>query len=743
MTCRPRNHNRILLASLMAACLGADASQADDWVTTRSSSPEIVKPAPEQVPLQVQNPPSFAWPRHASYPAQYIVEISPVDGAASSHTVSRNFLLPSNALPPGDYRWRVSPLATSRDWSRWRPFTIDSNSRHFVVPESSEMAATVRAHPRPRQLPATFAQASAWDAAMESKRRPFLNRLINEVNLNTTAVASVSDGLWTQPNDGGQYNRIANAAGAVIRQMEAAALLFRLTQEHRYLDEAMLRGDQLAALSPDGPSSYKAQDQVARMIALVLAKGADFLWLDLDAPRRAHWLAVSAQRLAPIYADLSIAGGRLDQSPLDSHGVEALGYLAATSTLLLDARPEAQAWFDFAVRSYMHIVHVWSGPEGGFANGSAYGQYTTDMQLQLWQPLAEATGANLFNKPWAAGFSNYFMQFIPPNAPRHVFGDVHESKPDPALLKAYVARQATPAAAWYSSQPGAQENPITLLQAPYPLPADTVAPEAPPNAMWFPSIGWAAMHSDMNNAARTSVYFKSSPFGAFNHSHGDQNSLVINSGGKPLLIEAGYQDYYASPLSQSWYRQSRAHNAITFDGGKGQFIAGHYEMRYKNGKITAFTPGTDIDYVEGDASAAYSNDLSQATRQVWYSRSNDVVVVLDKLNSATPRTYEWNMHALNTLYVYPNGQASIENGTASLCLQSLRPDEEQLSSYSAPNPPLEAGQQHAAYVKTTAATAAEFLIVLDIGCKSVPTSLQPVAGGRLLQIGTQSITLPQ
>ena len=285
MTCRPRNHNRILLASLMAVCLGADASQADDWVTTRSSSPEIVKPAPEQVPLQVQNPPSFAWPRDASYPAQYIVEISPVDGAASSHTVSRNCLLPSHALPPGDYRWRVSPLSTSRDWSRWRPFTIDSNSRHFVVPESSEMAATVRAHPRPRQLPATFAQASAWDAAMESKRRPFLNRLINEVNLNTTAVASVSDGLWTQPNDGGQYNRIANAAGAVIRQMEAAALLFRLTQDHRYLDEAMLRGDQLAALSPDGPSSYKAQDQVARMIALVLAKGADFLWLDLDAPR--------------------------------------------------------------------------------------------------------------------------------------------------------------------------------------------------------------------------------------------------------------------------------------------------------------------------------------------------------------------------------------------------------------------------------------------------------------------------
>jgi hypothetical protein len=743
MAFRSGEHKWILLSSFIALSFGAGASPAADWVTTRSSSPEIVKPAPEQVLLQVQNPPSFAWPRHANYPAQYVVEILPAGGIASSHTVSRNFLLPSSALPLGNYEWRVRPLSTPLDWSDKRPFTIDSNSRNFIVPASSELATTVRAHPRPRQLPASFAQASAWNATMDSKRRPSLTRLVSEVNLNTTAVASVSDGLWTTPNDSGQYGRIANAAGAVIRQMEAAALLFRLTQERRYLDEAILRGDQLAALNPDGPTSYKAQDQVARMIALVLAKGVDFLWLDLDAPRRAQWLSVAAHRLTPIYADLSGAGGRLDQSPMDSHGVEALGYLAAASTLLLDARPEAQAWFDFAVRSYMHIVHVWSGPEGGFANGSAYGQYTTDMQLQLWQPLAEATGVNLFNKPWAAGFSNYFMQFIPPNSPRHVFGDVHESKPDPALLMAYVARQATPAAAWYTAQLGTQENPITLLQAPYPLPADTIAAEAPANAMLFPSIGWAAMHSDISNSDRTSIYFKSSPFGAFNHSHGDQNSLVINSGGKPLLIEAGYQDYYASPLSQNWYRQSRAHNAITFDGGKGQFIEGHYEMRYKNGKITTFTHGTDLDYVEGDASAAYSNDLSLARRQVWYSRLNDVVVVRDTLSSITSRTFEWNIHALNTLYLYPNGRASIENGTASLCLQSLHPEEEQLSSFSAPNPPLEASQQHAAYVKTTPATTAEFLIVLDIGCKSVPTSLQPASGGHLLQIGTQTISLSQ
>lgn len=739
----PLNNKSSFAVRLIVLCLafGACGSQAADWVTTRSSSPEIVKPAPEQVLLQVQNPPSFAWPRHASYPAQYIVEIQPAGGVATSHTVSRNFLLPSATLPIGTYQWRVSPLSTQRDWSAWRPFVIDASTRDFVVPESNQLAATVRAHPRPRQLPASFAQANAWSAGMDSKRRPYLNRLIDEVNTNTTAIAPVHDGLWTTPNDSGQYVRIANAAGGVIRQMEAAALLFRLTKERRYLDEAIVRGDQLAALNPNGPTSYQGQDQVARMIALVLAKGADFLWLDLDAARRAHWLAIAAQRLTPIYADLAVAGGRLDQSPMDSHGVEALGYLAVTSTLLLDTTPQAQTWFDFAVRSYIHITHVWSGPEGGFANGSAYGQYTTDLQLQLWQPLAEMTGVNLFDKPWSRGFANYFMQFIPPGAPRHVFGDVHESKPDPALLKAYVARQATPAAAWYSSQPGPQENPITLLQASYPLPADSVDPEPPANAMLFPSIGWAAMHSDIADSARTSVYFKSSPFGAFNHSHGDQNSLIINSDGKPLLIEAGYQDSYASPLSKSWYRQSRAHNAITFDGGKGQFIEGHYDMRYKNGKITAFTHTPDLDFVEGDAGAAYSNDLSRAKRQVWYSRRHDVVVVRDQLSSATARSFEWNMHAINALHLYPNGRASIENGTATLCLQSLRADEEQLTSFSAPNPPLEM-QQHAAFIKSSPALTAEFLVVLDIGCKAVATAVLSAPSGRQLQIGTQIIALP-
>ena len=39
-------------------------------------------------------------------------------------------------------------------------------------------------------------------------------------------------------------------------------------------------------------------------------------------------------------------------------------------------------------------------------------------------------------------------------------------------------------------------------------------PEGTPNAAVFPVIGWAAMHSDLRDPRRTSVYFKSSPYGS-------------------------------------------------------------------------------------------------------------------------------------------------------------------------------------------------------------------------------------
>lgn len=744
MPTRIMTSSGLLLASLLVTCLPSRA----DWVM--SATPGIVRPAPDQLQTQPQNPPSITWARHRTYPAQYVVEIQRKGGTTTSYTVSRNFILLAQPLEAGQYAWRVRPLSSVIEWSDWRGFMIDATSKQFVVPENNNIGTAILAHPRPRQLATNFQLASNWSAAMRADRGGALAKLTTEVNTRMISLAPVSNANFPPLSStagaaaiSAQYVLVSNTMGSVIRQMEAAALMYRLTLDKKYLQEAIARGDQIASLDPEGATSFTAQDQVARMMSLVLAKGADLLWNELDTPRRKVWMDMAILRARPIYDNLAVGNGRLDQTPLDSHGIEALGYLSLISVLALGESPEAKVWLDFAVRSYAHLIHVWSGAEGGYSNGTAYAQYTIDMQMQVWQPLAQATGINLFEKPWAAGFASFFMQFTPPGTPSHVFGDVHEGVPDQALMKAFISRQKTPAAAWFVNNTVGEENPITLLQAPYPLPVATVtAPAPPPNAMLFPSIGWVAMHSSMADRARTSVFFKSSPYGSYNHSHGDQNSIVINSGGRKLLTEAGYQDYFASPQAMSWYRTTKAHNAVTVDGGLGQPVAGTLELLDRKGRITAFHTSPTLDYAEGDALPAYNGLLTTALRKVWYLRGQDMVVVLDTLASATPRIFEWNLHAAAPITFTTANAAKIVNVDRSLCLQSLSTDGTALAKRLSPPPKVGTIEDHAAFVKPAAALKGEFLVVLDVGCKGIKSQLTKTSTGRQLTVGTQSIVLP-
>ena len=720
-----------------------------DW--TQSVDMAAVKPMPDFGQMQPQNPPSFSWSRHVSRPASYTIEIKTGDKVVATYTSKRNFLLPTKALAEGTYTWRVTPTGTEL-WSTPRSFVIGATSKIFEVPESDVLRSNVLRHGRSTQLPKDFLPVSKWTPQMQADRGPALTRLSNDVLLKVTTIPNLLDSEWitmlssvSSAAKSAADTAIRNGVGAGTRQFESAALLFRLTNDPRFLAEALRRGDQLAALDPNGPTSYANQDQATRQISLSLAKGVDMMWNYIDLTRRNRWLASVNTRTAVIYADLSGSDGRLDQFPYDSHGGNTLGYLAMIATLCQGDIPAAQAWFDFSVRAYINAVFAWSGAEGGFSQGTAYATYTADAAMQIWQPLSEAIGFNVYSKPWADGFAKYFMYFLPPGTPGHVFGDQREVQPDFALTKAFASRFGSPAAAWYVKNQVGDEYALTLLQAKYPLPVQAAATTlaAPPDAALFPSIGWVAMHSSLADRGRTSLYFKSSPYGSYNHSHSDQNTFVLNSGGRRLMIESGYEDYYMSPLVVDWYRQTKSHNGITYDGGIGQFTKGNVENLAYNGKIVAFSTTATLDYAEGDATAAYGGNLSQASRKVWYLRGQYAVVLLDKLSSPIAHQFEWNMHGAAPIVSSGAGLASITNIDRSVCITQLNPsDSTFLKRIGAPPKP-GVFEDHAAFVKNVAATSAEFLVVLDVGCKRPAIALVNTATGRSLSIGSRVITLPK
>lgn len=742
------SHNKKSTCALVVLLAFANLAHAD-WA--QSTDPAVVTPTPVGLQVQAQNPPSFAWARHASKPPSYVLEVYSGSTLVNSFTTTdRNFYLPDKPFNPGSYTWRVRPSTSTTDWSTPRAFVIDGTSKVFTVPQSTAMKSTVLAKAHPRMLPANYTKAANWSVAQQTQWGGALSRLAAEVQSKTTSAIDAKDSMWTVAPTAivtaalaTQNTDIRRTIGAITRQLEASSLLYKLTGDARYLTEAIRRGDNLVALDPNGPSSYAWQDQATRQICLALAKAVDLLWADLDSTRRAAWMNNINVRTNVFYLDLAGSDGRMDQYPYDSHGGNTLGYLALISTLTLGEIPAAQTWFDFSARSYINTIYAWSGPEGGFSNGGAYAQYTADMAIQLWQPFGQATGIDLFSKPWSRGFARYFEYFFPPGAPTHLFGDQHEYPPVPTLMKAFVARVNTPDAAWYVKNTVGDEDAMTMLLATFPLPATTVAAAPPPNAALFPSIGWVAMHSDISDRNRTSLFFKSSPYGSYNHSHGDQNAIVLNAGSRKLLIESGYEDFYYSPLVQSWYRQTKATNAVTFDGGIGQITTANNANLGYNGKITAFSTTPALDFAEGDATPAYGSAVSKAVRKVWYLRGQDAAVIMDTMASPVAHTFEWNFHSNPPMTQLSPTKVKIVNVDRSVCVSSLSNDATRFETRVGAPPAAGTTEYHGAFTKGAAGTSQEFLILLDVGCKSPSVSLTTTSTGRTLTVGGQSITLPK
>ncbi|WP_081933668.1 heparinase II/III family protein [Massilia sp. 9096] len=730
-----------LLAALLAA-LPWPAPAHADWA--QSPDPLVVRATPADGVAQRQNPPTFTWARYPGGAARYDIRIQPRDGPASGATADRNWYLPTRALAPGNYTWRVRAAGTN-DWSDPRAFSIDAGSTTFEVPDNATLRARILARPRPRALAPSFTPYASWSPARKQDLEPYLSRLANEVRLQTGTLPDLADARWPLPITSpltaamaAQQSEIAHRIDEASRQLEAAAILWRLKKDTAALQEAFKRGDQLAALDPQGPTSYAHQDQATRQIALALVKATDLLAADLGRQRKVQWLNVVRVRAGEMFANLTQDGGRLDQHPFDSHGATLQGYLALVSTLALGDLPEAQKWFDFSLRAHAGKPEPWSGPEGGYANGTAYAEYTAGYFIALWDPILQATGVNMYLKPWTAGFLDFLIEFVPPGAPVHAFGDGSETRPDLRVLRAFARRMASPQAAWYASRLDATEDALAVLEAPYPMPVTaTRRGIAPSNSAWFPSIGWVAVHSDIGASQDTAFYFKSSPYGSFNHSHGDQNGLLLNVAGRPLLVKAGWYDWYGSPLWSDWYRQTRAQNAITFDGGKGQRIDGYREQLQRNGRITAFAARPGYDYAEGDATPAYGGQLTRARRQVVYLHHAGAIVVRDTLAAKAPHTYEFNVHAPSVMKLESGSSVKIAAGGQAVCLRDLNGNAP-FARWSGPPPKKGVTEDHGAfYLNNDGAAPAEFMVLLDIGCKRPRARVERTRGPPTVTVAGQ------
>ncbi len=484
-------------------------------------------------------------------------------------------------------------------------------------------------------------------AAIRAERAPGLTAMIGSVR--HASVRTIGSALKAQISTDNEAARLVSKwpQARLLEGMAEAAFGWYATRDEALLDEMRAR---MRLFAPSVlQRGCKGEVSEAANVVWHFALAYDFAYAALDDDEREQVLNVIGTCAA---GELGDTPASLRRAPYQPLATSALSKLVGALAIVRGELPAAERLLKIALPQVVAAPSPWGGADGGYGNGSSYALWDVADSALAWDLIERVLGVPMYSKPWLAGFARYTAYTLPPGTPAGAFGDgaeVERKEEWARLGKALAYRSDTPLARWYASQlKGDDYGRLQILLSPRQFRGAARLP-AVPNGAGFPSAGVAAMHSSLADPDRVSVLFKSSPYGSLNHSHADQNSFVIYNKGKVMAMDSGSYDAYGSPHWRNWYKQTRAHNAITFDGGTGQGL-GPIGLGDKDaaGKLVKFasTPGYDV--AVGDASAAYGGAVSRARRTLVYIRPATVVVV-DQLRSAQPRSWEWNLHTVAPL----------------------------------------------------------------------------------------------
>ncbi|TYP78988.1 DUF4962 domain-containing protein [Paenibacillus methanolicus] len=663
---KPMVHRITLaIATIMASLflLGTSASaegEMPQWPTTTGG---LTMPfLPEDQSSSSQNPPDFRW-AYIEGASRYHVQVArSADFAAvayESSAISTNFYNFPEVFATGTWFWRVK-YEQAGVWSAWtapRRFRIEENAFPFPVPPVDTIRARISSdHPRIWTNDANLAEFRSYSL---TKGKTLYDAKLAKVtaNINPNVTMPVDPG----PSHDDLYVTVS------INNMWDAAFVYLISDNPAVGENAKKQLLNLAKWDPiDGRTSHAKQNQWNRSIAYKSAMAYDWLYGILTEAERkeiADMVAIRAQAMA----DALFQTTPIVENPYQSHGWTGLGYLGIVSIAMMDDIPEAEDWFRKTIPLYTNLLAPWGGDDGGYSQGTGYSQWGLLSSKEFMDVLLLANGLDLYDKAYSRHQVNFPLYAYPNGSPRGVFGDDSEyvpHGPNVTTYKRLAEKYNNPYMQWAYLNNGS---------APYDFLNDyfhgdpSIEPKPPvalPRAYWFKDTGWAALHSNLYDKERVSFYFKSSPYGSYNHSHSDQNSFILNAFGETLALDSGYYDEYYSPHHASYTKQTFAHNAITYDGKKGQ----PFDTIDAKGKITGFVTHPDFDSVSGDASAAYAGALSKAERHIIYVRPS-MFVTIDNLASpqAGGSAFTWWLHAEENLSVdHDQAGATIKKGKAAL-----------------------------------------------------------------------------
>lgn len=688
--------------------------------------------------------PAFVWPVGVGAPP-YRFEIKRLGKVVLAVDSVGNWLRPEIALAPGSYTWTVTGRGAAPQAQR--SFIVEPGAGPA---DTVDVAAVLTAVERERPISVPTGDAGlAWRGEIRAERRGGFDAMLRRAAGISYApelepTGSVSPGAVTA-SSAQQMAVLRVDSGAVRDDLLAGAYATYLSGDAVLGQRARAALLAVATWDADGATGHRSQDQANRAIALAMAVSFDLLHAQLSPSQRSQVVSAVMARLRPMAADLIRNGRvRLEMGPYDSHGWTNLAYLSAISSLIAAEDVQAREWLLQALPFYMTAFDPWGGDDGGYAGGPSYAMSALDLLMPVWDVLKHATGVSAYTLPRTSALGRFVVHMYPPGSVRSAFGDGAEMGPAPRVLTALAKRVRDPLLDWYVQAQPPRASDASWLPGLL-APPEPEGVEGKPIGMErymaaFASVGVVVSHDDLFSPAGYSLYFRSSAYGAYGHAHGDNNAIALHARKTPLLIDSGRYDWYGSPHWKTWYRQTVAHNAVTFDGGVGQAVNG-VELSLRNGaSLLVASHSKTIDRIEGDARVAYGGALKHATRRIWHLRSESAVLIEDVLESSTPRVFEWNAHALAPFVSKDEGMRVAPVGGA-VCLRPLMPDNAAFENRNGINYAAQSSEKHGYYRMAGVTTHGRFLVLVDIGCRRPAVQVVPTEKGFLIRVGDEEIVL--
>lgn len=749
----------------------------------------IGKIYPEDCAIASNKSPVLQWPAGNIYPA-----VS--DTTPWNITISKNgkpyltgkskfphFQIDTE-LPTGEYEWTVNYKYHSGAIiaSSPRRFYVDASAVSLPIITPQNIVDAAKSASRPRGLPHNVTREAMLGNITSNAATEF--NVLKEKVKAIQAQSIATEPPMKLPSDfpkPADYSSWINSLNTIATN--AASDLAYLGYISSLTNDAGIKAAGKARLmemvkwdADNGTTSFKFQDQAARQVLLGLAKGYDYFHADLSTQERDQLITVIKNRTRQMASLITT----MHVKKLNSHGVTDVGFMVNVLLLLAgDSNfPDAETYLRDAYNTFLMSSTAFGGDDGAFQNGNGYGWYVATL-LETLVTIKSVTDIDLSSLPYYAKYPDYLMAFTAPLSRELMlpFGDEHAfnyfyTEYSFNTLQPYALFTQNANHQWYFQnhvqKATPKIRPITYFNL-VGMGTSPKAPSAPEKNNWFfPDAGLASLTSDFTNPYRSSIAFRSSKWGAYNHSYADQNSFTLVSNGKDMLISSGYYFSYGSAHHKQT-RATRSHNALTFDGGIGQSEAAYdltpvkptnpVDTTDSSGEMINGGEANGIAIVTGDAAKAYRRQapgpvnwvplLNNAIRSIAYFREEKISIIYDWATSSTPRKWELNFHALKPFDLSTSGMAKVVNGNSSICIyhQNFPSSMATTDQFEVPaDPPGKVVAPNQFHMRSTAnqtSTELSTITIIKENCSATPVNIAINGSNAVVSIGSKGVEFNQ